>query len=164
MNLCSDFWHSGLRNPLLSTADFLTYDILRLPEGTLLARYVRIFATFFISGTIHRSVDRTAGIDPASNTAMTLFLMQAVGITAEDFAQWAFRVWKLGRWPTKEDRLGHEKGSLEGPTLWQKVLGYLWVGVWLIWTTPSWSYQNIRNDPGQLFPLSFVEARGSAGK
>ena len=156
--LYSDFWHSGLRNPLLGTADFLTYDVLRLPKGTLLARYVRIFATFFFSGTLHRRSDNTAGIDPTSNTARTLFLMQAVGIIVEDFAQWAFRVWRLGHWPTKEDRLGDGKGELDKTTLWQKVLGYFWVAAWLIWTTPSWSYQNIRNDAGQLFPLSFVAA------
>lgn len=156
--ICSVFWHSGLRNPLLSAANFFTDDVLRLRKGTLVARYVRIFATFFLSGIIHTLVDTTAGINLKGNTAMTLFLMQAVGITIEDFIEWVYRSTKLGQTPSAADERNYGKGGVESPNRWQCMVGYVWVAAWLVWTTPAWSYQNIRHDAGQLFPFSIVEA------
>lgn len=89
---------------------------------------------------------------------MTLFIMQAVGITIEDFVEWLYRSSELGRTPPKADEKKFGKGGVERPKAWQAVVGYVWVAAWLVWTTPAWSYQNIRHDAGQLFPFSLVEA------
>lgn len=152
------FWHSGLRNPLVGTANFVTDDVLCLPKGTIVTRYVRIFNTFVLSGTIHALVDNTAGVAPSENLAMTLFIMQAVGITLEDFVEWIYRTYTLGRPPQAKDEKVDGKGGVETSTAWQRAVGYLWVAAWLIWTTPAWSYQNIRLDAGQLFPFSFFSS------
>lgn len=83
--------------------------------------------------------------------------MQAVGITIEDGIEFVYRTGKLGRGlgTRKEQRGGTtEVMSTKG---WQRAVGYLWVGAWLVWTTPAWSYANIRHDGDQLFRFSVVE-------
>lgn len=84
--------------------------------------------------------------------------MQALGITLEDLAEWIYRSIRLGRQPTYRDRKVEGKGGAERPKEWQKLMGYLWVASWLVFTTPAWSYQNMRHDGGQLFSFSLVEA------
>ena len=150
-----DFWHSGLRNPLLGTARFLTNDVLCLPRGTIAARYMCIFITFALSGTIHMLVDSTAGIPLSENSAMTLFVMQAVGIALEDFVQWLYRTFISDGPPQKQKQKEGARSGAKSSTAWQRIVGYLWVVTWLIWTTPAWSYQNIRHDAGQLIPFSY---------
>ncbi|MCJ1252095.1 hypothetical protein MMC30_009333 [Trapelia coarctata] len=144
------FWHSGLRNALLGTADFCTYDILRLPRRTVWARYAKISLTFAISGIIHRLVDDTNGIPESENTVYILFLLQALGIMIEDGVELGYH--KLQS--KGQRRVKPRPTSIRG---WQKVVGYIWVGAWLVWTTPSWSYANIRHDGDQLFPFSAIE-------
>lgn len=41
----------------MGLARFVTYDLLRFPKGTLVARYNLIFFTFFISGCLHIIID-----------------------------------------------------------------------------------------------------------
>lgn len=89
---------------------------------------------------------------------MTLFIMQAVGITVEDFVQWVYRTIRLGQQPRARDDKADGKGGVESPSAWQRAVGYLWVAAWLTWSTPAWSYQNVRHDAGQLFPFSVVES------
>ncbi|KAF9734316.1 hypothetical protein PMIN06_004219 [Paraphaeosphaeria minitans] len=66
------FWHTGLRNPLSSTANFFAYDVLRLPKSSLLDRYASAYLT---------------GYPLLRNTAWKLFVTQAVGNTIEDFVE-----------------------------------------------------------------------------
>ncbi|EOD45306.1 putative tri7-like toxin biosynthesis protein [Neofusicoccum parvum UCRNP2] len=128
------YWHSGLRNPMVANANFVTYDLLRLSRGTLAARYLSIFLTFAISGAIHHLVDSIAGVPAAENTTADLFLMQAVGITVEDFTVWLFE----RRFAKVQDAAAARKHG------WARVLGYVWVCAWLVWVTPPMSYSHIR--------------------
>jgi len=140
----SVFWHTGLRNPLLSNANFVAYDLLRLGKGSWLGRYTSTYLTFALSGFIHTLVDNTAGIPMAGNTAYKLFIMQAVGIMVEDLAGVAYH-------------------KVAGPStpgltrLWKKAVGFLWVLGWLTWTTPPWSYQNMRHNADPLWPVSMID-------
>lgn len=151
------FWHSVLRNSLLGVSTFITYDVLRLRRGTLAARYANLWLVYGVSGVIHLLFDDVRGIPFGENTAYRLFLMQALGITLEDFAEWVFRSIRLGRQPTERDQKSDGKGGVERAETWQKAVGYLWVTSWLIFTTPAWSYQNIRHAGSQIFPLSLTE-------
>ncbi|KAL8703409.1 MAG: hypothetical protein Q9201_003412 [Fulgogasparrea decipioides] len=156
------FWHSAFRNPLVGTANFLAHDVLRLCRGTLAARYAIIWLVFGLSGIIHKLCDETAGIPPAENTAHRLFLMQALGITIEDSAQCLIRqtcrLLEHGRQSRPKDGKKQGKSRLRDAGRWQRVIGYIWVAAWLVLSTPAWSYQNMRHNGGQLFPLSLVEA------
>lgn len=152
------FWHSGLRNPLLGAANFITYDLLRLRHGTLAARYANLWLAFCVSGTIHKLSDDTAGVPAGENTAYKLFLMQALGITLEDFAEWFYRSIRLGHQPTDRDEKIEGKGGVERAEKWQKAVGIVWVTSWLIFTTPAWSYQNMRHNGGPLFSFSLLDS------
>lgn len=113
-------------------------------KGSLLGRYTSAYLTFALSGYVHTLVDNTAGIPLAANTAWKLFVMQAVGITLEDLVESSYH--KL---------VGPSTGK---PTaLWKKAVGFVWVLAWLSWTTPAWSYQNMRHDADPLYPFSAVE-------
>ena len=140
------FWHSGLRNSFLGTSNFFTYDVLRLRRGTLAARYINLFLVFGISGAFHTSNDITLGIAPAESVEHEFFLMQAVGITFEDFAQWLYRVVQSRRQPNLRDEKSGRDGVGERVETWQILMGYLWVIAWFVFTTPRWSYQRLRLD------------------
>lgn len=79
--------------------------------------------------------------------------MQTFGIMLEDAAEALSRTVRLGKTPPA---LADVKDSVDNSVTWQKVVGYAWVVVFLIWTTPSWSYANIRHEGDQLFPFSLV--------
>ncbi|KAF2742532.1 hypothetical protein M011DRAFT_490496 [Sporormia fimetaria CBS 119925] len=145
------FWHVGLRNCLSSTANFLAYDVLSFPRGSLLGRYTSIYGTFALSAIIHALVDTTAGIKPSENLVWQLFVMQAVGITIEDFVEWAYHQISGSK------ARGEGKSGVNQPYLWQKALGFVWVLAWLSWTTPTWSYANMRNAGDPLFSFSPIE-------
>ncbi|KAF1976210.1 hypothetical protein BU23DRAFT_456274 [Bimuria novae-zelandiae CBS 107.79] len=140
----SVFWHTGLRNPLNSTATFFAYDVFRFPKGSLLGRYTSAYLTFALSGYVHTLMDNTAGIPLATNTAWKLFVMQAIGITVEDFVE-----------STYHRVVG--PGNGKSTVLWKKAIGFVWVLGWMAWTTPPWSYQNMRHDADPLYPFSVVE-------
>ena len=139
--LCSLFWHSGLRNSFLGTSNFFTYDVLRLRRGTLAARYIGLFFVFGISAAFHTSNDIMLGIAPEESVEHEFFLMQAVGITLEDFAGWVHRVVRSRRRRNRRDEKSGERVET-----WQKLMGYLWVMSWFVFTTPRWSYQRLRLD------------------
>ena len=152
--ICRVFWHSGLRNSLLGTSSFFTYDLLRLRRGTLIARYINLFLVFGISGAFHISFETTLGTPPAENLVGKFFLMQAVGITMEDFVEWVYRVIRPRRQPNHGDEKTRQDGIGESVETWQKLIGYLWVLSWFIFTTPIWSYQRMRLDAYSLFTSS----------
>ena len=131
--------------------------MLSLPRRSLAARYTAILLTFFISGNIHVLLDWKNGIALADTTAHRLFLMQTVGIMAEDGAEWAFHRWKKGRAQSGVEVKTEGKGGVEKAARWQRVLGYVWVVAFLAWTTPSWSYANFRHNGDRLVPFSLVE-------
>ena len=144
--ICRLFWHSGLRNSFLGTSNFFTYDVLRLRRGTLAARYINLFLVFGISAAFHTSNDITMGIPPAESVEHEFFLMQAVGITLEDFAGWLYRVVRPRPQPNRRDEKTGRDGVEERVESWQKLMGYLWVIAWFVFTTPRWSYQRLRLD------------------
>ena len=148
------FWHSGLRNPFLGTANFFTHDVLRLRRGTPAARYINLFLVFGISGAFHLSNETSSGIPPAKNRVSEFFLMQAVGITMEDFIEWVYRVVRPGRQRNRDDEKTGQDGVGESLETWQKLIGYVWVISWFLLTTPIWSYQRMRLDPSSLFTSS----------
>jgi len=77
--------------------------------------------------------------------------MQALGIMIEDGVEFGYHKLQPKGQRRVKPRLMNGRG-------WQEVVGYVWVGAWLVWTTPSWSYANIRHDGDQLFSFSAIES------
>ena len=82
------------------------------------------------------------GIPRAEAGSLVLFLLQPLGIMLEDAVQTLTR-----RVPTS--------GSVGRV---RRAVGYIWVVVFLAWSTPKWFYpqQRLGIDPGNLLPFRIV--------
>ena len=82
------------------------------------------------------------GIPRAEAGSLVLFLLQPLGIMLEDAIQTLTR-----RVPTSRslDRV-------------RRVVGYVWVVLFLAWSTPKWFYpqQRLDLDPANLLPFRIV--------
>lgn len=71
--------------------------------------------------------------------------MQAIGIMMEDTVQAIYR-WYYG-----------QKRSAASPRGWKCVLGFVWLLLWLTWTTPVWIYPTAQRSSGQpILPISLL--------
>ncbi|CAG7921867.1 unnamed protein product [Penicillium olsonii] len=115
-------WHQLFRKLLDSNSTFISCSILRIPAGTLWARYSRLILAFLLSGVVHVLMDLARGIPVLQGGSIPFFTIHAVGIMAEDLAT-------------------HIGGITfgEGRAWWKRTIGYLWVGLFILITTPMWS-------------------------
>ena len=142
----SCFWHQSMRQIFSSPATFVTESVLRLQKGGLIARYTRITATFACSGVYHTFVDMSYGIPQQSSGALRYFCCQALAIILEDTVRFGYRT-AVGN-PSSKDK----------PKLWERSIGYIWVAVWLVWSTPAISYpiaqKNVVDGENHILPFS----------
>src|SRR4051812_9514575 len=104
---------------LTSYADAFA-NLLRIPRGTNLSSYTKLYISFFISGVFH-AFSQMQMPCPVNITAkertlgfFLFFVWQAAFITFEDFVQWLSRKMNFGR-------LSRENSTLR---IW---IGYFWV-------------------------------------
>jgi len=133
-NTARNFWHQLNRQRFGGPGYFFTYVLLRLRKGSLIARYLFIFATFTCSACMHWAADACQGMPWRQSGTIYFFCIQTLGIMLEDTVQAIFRVIET----PKEDN--KKEASLER---WKKVIGYLWIASWLTWTSPAWFYPAI---------------------
>ena len=136
------FWHQCLRQGLNGHADVIADSIIKIPRATILSRYTRLFLAFLISGLIHHSSDLAMGIPRVEAGSLVLFLLQPLGIMLEDAIQ------TLTRHVSTSGSLGRVR----------RTVGYVWVVVFLAWSTPKWFYpqQRLGIDPANLLPFHVV--------
>ena len=143
----SCFWHQSMRQSFLSPATYFTESVLRLQRGGLIARYTRIIATFVCSGVYHIFIDMSYGIPQWSSGALRFFSCQAMAIILEDTVRFTYNT--VIRDPSSRARK---------PKLWEKTIGFMWVAVWLVWSTPAISYpmaqRNAMNGESYILPFS----------
>ncbi|KAE8391276.1 membrane bound O-acyl transferase family-domain-containing protein [Aspergillus alliaceus] len=153
------FWHSGLRNPLASNIGFIVYDVLRLRRHSTAGRMLTVGLTFGLSGAIHHFVDEATGIPGADNWAIPTFLIQAFGITVEGLVQQAYHQLTSPKIPSS---YGKHKGvtarTVEPPITWQRIVGYIWVAFWVLYTVSPYAYSYSRNPPEPMFPISAIRS------
>lgn len=119
-----------------------------------MARYARIFTTFFISGALHTSADLAVGMDLRESGSIRFFCTQALGILLEDSVQALYHHHRFvpGGGATKSS---NRSGTVA------KLIGYLWLGVFLVWSTPVWAYPAMRRNEGRtedmVLPFSIVK-------
>lgn len=132
-------------------AQFFVHDVLRLPPNTLIARYTKIFTTFFISGVLHLSGDIAVGIPLGESGSIRFFCMQALVIILEDSVQALYHRFFTKQVGTKSSRWGNLS----------KLIGYFWLWGFLIWSTPVWAYPAMRRNRGSadhvLLPFSIMK-------
>jgi hypothetical protein len=102
---------------------------------------------FFLSGLVHYFIAIATGIPPGQTGALKFFVMQGLGIMFEDAVQALYRRHRSGK-----------------PEFWTRIAGYIWVSLFLIWTTPCWIYPVVRSNvperdiipPWKLFTSAFT--------
>lgn len=120
-----------------SPASFTTDIILHIPKGTLPSRYTHLFLTFFLSGLIHALTDIASGFTWQESGSIRFFCTQALGIMAEDGLQALVR----GSLPDRKVPARYQSVV--------KVLGYVWVFAFLVWSTPVWIYPSLYANRGE---------------
>lgn len=121
----------------------------QLRRGSLLARYTNLAFAFLASGIMHEITD----IPFSRSGSLRFFLMQAAGIAFEDAVQAGWR--KLFT-PSKAR-------TASQIFIWrcQKVIGYVWLLLWLSWSSPIFYYQMIEANKGEskdiIVPVSIIQ-------
>lgn len=144
----SVYWQQSLRNMLVGNATFWTRGIFRQKKGTLVARYLNVTFPFLLSGILHTVLDICGGVPRSEARTWVYFVLQAFGIMIEDAVQAAYQAVFTGK--------SEEKPKLR---FWHKLIGYLWVYLFQVWTTPAWSYGNVRHcdlTNNYILPFSVV--------
>ncbi|OQE38532.1 hypothetical protein PENCOP_c008G07844 [Penicillium coprophilum] len=145
------FWHQSFRWPLTSVGNYIARDILGLRRPSLLERYTNIFSTFFTSGVLHLACDAILGVPPSTSGAMRFFCSFPLAIMIEDGVQ---EIWRRATGQNKdEDRV---------MPIWQRLLGFVWVGLWMCVTSPWYLYPAARKqaENNWMVPVSVVEEIG----
>lgn len=145
--LGSVFWHQHLRKSLSAPADFLVYKVLRFPKGALFTRYLNLSLVFLFSGLLHESVNIAEGFHRPYAGSVIFFMTQALGIILEDAVQAVYRAIR-----------GVPRGT--SPTLLARAIGYVWLALFLCWSTPIWIYAQQSASRGEqgdnLLPFSLL--------
>ncbi|KAL3478917.1 membrane bound O-acyl transferase family-domain-containing protein [Aspergillus californicus] len=115
-------WHQLLRRPLTSTATFLT-SLLGIHPKSGIAHWTRVVIAFTASGAIHSIMDIAFGVPLSKTGGFWFFSLQILGVLVETGLK------RLDGLIGLSNVLGRN-GT--------RVLGYLWVCVWLLWTVPVW--------------------------
>lgn len=107
-------------------ARYMTTNILRLPPRSRVGRYVFIMFVFQLSGVMHIVGDVAAGIPIHESGVMHWFSLQALGFVIEDTVA---KLWHMMTGGRTNDGMG-----------WQKIVGFVWVCTWMVWTLPVWTF------------------------
>ena len=126
--LRSRVWHQNNREKTSTMARFIVQDILRLPLSSFIGRRLCLFLVFVISGFLHATIDLSGGIPWHDSGAVRFFCTQALGIWIEEIAAalygWMIKVW----------------GSKKSTSHWIRLLGHVWVVLFLAWSWPAYMY------------------------
>ena len=92
--------------------------------------------------------DFAVGMTLVESGSIRFFCTQAVGILLEDSVQALYRHFVPGVDKTKSDRVA-------------RLIGYVWLGVFLTWSTPVWAYPAMRRNQGKakdiVLPFSIIK-------
>jgi hypothetical protein len=98
---------------------------------------------------MHVMIDFSAGISLQQSGAVQFFVTQAIGMIVED-AVMALWVWYYGTQTQTKS--------------WQRVLGYVWVAGFMVWSAPVYLYpmmwRVIMGENDSVIPFSIFEASG----
>lgn len=85
-----------------------------------------------VSGLMHIPIEYATGVSLSESGAMFYFCAQIIGVSIED---WIIRLYTY-------------MSSITGvrlPRLVERILGYIWVVLFLSWASPSYTYPKMFN-------------------
>ncbi|GKZ20610.1 hypothetical protein AbraIFM66951_005937 [Aspergillus brasiliensis] len=146
--LWSRVWHQSNSHKFRVISRFFARDVFRFQPGTLADRYARVVMVFATSAFMHLLIDLSSGLSPSSSGAVQFFCTQALGLMVEDLAVNAYLVLRGG--PSRN------RTASRG----ERILGFLWVGGFLVWSFPAYLYPMLyRSNAGlndSVVPVSIV--------
>ncbi|KAH1304730.1 hypothetical protein KXW91_003119 [Aspergillus fumigatus] len=157
-NFWGTYWHQMFRWPFTATSNYLARELMALPRPSLLERYTNIFFVFLVSGVMHVMSDLLMGISMSQSASILFFCSMAVGVMIEDAVQAA--------WTRVSD--SHRPGGAStvdsdgyAVPCWHKLVGFIWVCVWLSLTTPVWLCPLQMSKEKSLFLVNIPELVGT---
>lgn len=120
-----------MRKAFTGHAAFLVHDIIAMPRGAAVSRYVIILTAFLISGAMH------AIIPPVSLSChgvwqVAYYCCVGATIALENVVQQIYR-----HYQTPLDGKGVERNA------YWRTAGYMWVTFFHLWTTSKFAYPPI---------------------
>ncbi|GKZ66933.1 hypothetical protein AnigIFM50267_001022 [Aspergillus niger] len=144
----SRVWHQSNSHKFRAISRFFARGVFRFQPGTLADRYAKVVMVFAISAFMHSLIDLSSGLSSSSSGAVQFFCTQTLGLMLEDFAVNAYFVLRGG--PP-----GNWK-ACRG----ERLIGYIWVGGFLVWSFPAYLYPMLyRSNAGlndSVVPVSVV--------
>lgn len=121
------FWQQLLRSAYLSNASFIAQRFFLIPKSSPIYRGIITILVFGLTGCAH-----AAGLWKVNPTCDTLpvlrwYLLMGVAILFEDLIQRLY--WWIRSGQKEMDRLAMSR--------WWRILGYIWVWVYLGWSLPK---------------------------
>ncbi|KAJ5111435.1 hypothetical protein N7532_001970 [Penicillium argentinense] len=150
-NFWGKFWHQFMRQPFTSLSKFVARDILGLPFPSVLERYMNLFLVFLFSSMFHVIVDLLQSVPIEHSGSIPFFMTFVIGIVVEDAIQ---ELWQR----LLPSDAQSDSAKTPFPPLWQRIIGYTWVMVWLA-ITSTWYFTPMIALTGQditMVPFSFA--------
>ncbi|KAK0119570.1 hypothetical protein ONS95_011010 [Cadophora gregata] len=149
-------WFQGTRKIFAAPASYFVDEWFVFQRYSPPNTYSKVFVTFFMSGLLNAIADWSRGMEWEMSGALKFFYFQAAGVVVEDAIQLIYR-------------LISGRDLKDPPRLWTRMLGYVWVGFFLLfWTTPGWCYPsalfNLGTEQGKLIPYDLSYFRKFAKK
>lgn len=143
------FWHQSLRQHITSPARWISQDILKLPHGSI-SRLAILAIAFLGSGMMHLTANLSSGVSHVETGIFQFFFTQVGGILVEDQIKTLYR------------RLRSKSKKISQPSILARIIGYVWVVAFMIWTVPAWVYPEaskpVAPGPNSVLPFSVVKA------
>ncbi|MCJ1267838.1 hypothetical protein MMC22_007724 [Lobaria immixta] len=142
----SVFWHQNNRQKVSDLVDFFLHTVFQRSKKTTTTKYLSFLLHFFLSGLLHAGTDMASGAPWQETGAIQFFCMQTVGIALEEGVQHIYHSAFQSRHPST--------------MLWARILGYVWVILFLAWSIPVWLYPSIcrirSGSADALLPFSII--------
>lgn len=104
---------------------------------------------------LHTSADLAVGMEWSESGSLRFFCTQALGILLEDGVQALYHHHHRPVPGTRATKPDNRSGTAA------KLIGYLWLGVFLAWSTPAWAYPAMRRNEGRaedmVLPFSIAK-------
>ena len=133
---------------MLKPAQSIVHDLLKFTPTSFVGRHLCFFLVFFISGVLHATIDLSGGIPWHDSGAVRFFCTQALGVWLEESAIAVYC-----------SVTGVSRSA--GPRMhWPRLLGYVWVVLFLSWSWPAYMYPMLyrirKGSEDSLLPFSVV--------
>ncbi|KAI9042921.1 wax synthase family protein [Aspergillus affinis] len=147
--LWSRVWHQSNSHKFRAISRFLVRDVFSFQPGTLADRYAKIVMVFAASAVMHFLIDLSAGLSISTSGAAQFFCTQALGMMIEDLVVIVY-------FALRGDRPSRDRPASRG----ERIIGFLWVGSFLVWSFPAYIYPMLyRSNSGlddSVVPVSVV--------